>query len=96
MKQIISLKNQTVFDIAKQHYGDIAMFDKVMELNSDLKNDYSAATSSGFDFDYLVFDLAFPLKEGTKLLIDTKLVLPAIIRELNNIEIITFSHKDLE
>lgn len=90
MITVLTAKNQTVFDIAIQHYGDVAMFDKVVELNPDLANDYSAAIDAGVVFDFAVFDLAYPLAAGQQVIIDPVMANNAILRELKGHEIISF------
>lgn len=95
MRTITTLKNQTVFDIAIQHYGDVALFDKVVEMNTGLRNDYSAATASGVQFDYEVFDMSFPLLPGQQVLIDPMLVNAVVMREIRDQEIISFDNSFL-
>jgi len=90
MIRVITLKNQTVFDIAIQHYGDVARFNKVMELNPELINDYSAATDAGVAFDYAEFDMAYPLAAGQQVVIDPTLTNAVVLRELRGHEIISF------
>lgn len=93
-KIINSVKNQTVFDIAVQHYGDVDMFVKVIELNPHLKNDYSAAIKKGVPFENDVLDLSYPLKEETEIIIETAMVDIKIAQELKDKEVISF-HKNI-
>ena len=96
MKEVKSEKNQTVFDIAKQHYGDVAMFFKILELNPTLENDYSAVLETGYPAIVDEFDLAFPIKENSLIFIDPIMTKPQILREIANNTIISFDKNILK
>ncbi len=96
MKTINTIKNQTVFDVAVQHYGAVDMFVKVIELNPHLKNDYSAAIEAGVPFENDVLDLSYPVMEGTEIIIETAMVNIKIAQELKDKEVISFNKNILE
>jgi|WetSurMetagenome_2_1015567.scaffolds.fasta_scaffold01806_17 hypothetical protein len=62
MRQITTVKNQTIFDLAVQEYGNIELAFQILEDN-DLSglNDFPSGhtLTEGCDF-----DLAYPIKEG--------------------------------
>jgi hypothetical protein len=96
MKTVITTRNQTIFDIAAEHYGDVSKFDKVMELNPSLANDYTEARNLGIEFNEDEFDMSFPLLENQSLLIDSMLVNNQVLRELKNEGIFSFTKIDLD
>jgi hypothetical protein len=62
MRQITTVKNQTIFDLAVQEYGNVELAFQILEDN-DLTglNDFPSGhnISAGCDF-----DIAYPIKEG--------------------------------
>ncbi len=62
MRQIVTVKNQTIFDLAVQEYGNVELAFQILEDN-DLTglNDFPSGhtISAGCDF-----DIAYPIKEG--------------------------------
>lgn len=95
MRTIISVKNQTVFDIAVQHYGNVDLFDKIIVDNPHLVNDYSEASAAGVSVDYNEFDLSWPLQEGLRISIDPSYANNVVLRELKGVDIVSFDNKDL-
>lgn len=87
MKTITTLKNQTIFDIAVQYYGNLEAFEEILRNNPDIENDYSCIQNAGIPYFIDEFDLAFPLKPDQKLLIDENSVnyKKNIVKELNTI-----------
>jgi len=96
MITVYSLKNQTIFDIAAQHYGDVSKFDKVLELNPSLVNDYEEARKAGIGFTEGEFDISFPLEQNQAVKIDTMLASRQVLRELKNESIFSFTKNDLD
>lgn len=95
MKTVTTVKNQTIFDLAAEYYGNTALFDKIMELNPSLKNDYEVARDKGIPFDESVFDLSFPLLDNQMVQIDTMLENRQVLRELKSSGIFSFTNNDI-
>ncbi|MEG1499378.1 MAG: hypothetical protein RRX93_07860 [Bacteroidales bacterium] len=78
--------NQTIYDLALQHYGTVAGIVDILSYNPDLKNDKLALSTLGIDtvkdndfyFDAPV-EIGFPLKINK----DSKYGIPTITREFN-------------
>lgn len=95
LRKVVSMPNQTVFDIASQYYGDVAHFDRVLELNPVLYSDYTYARELGVQVDESLFDISYPLMPNTHLNIDVKFVNRGVLRELQQKEIVSFSKNDV-
>ena len=96
MKTVISLLNQTIFDLAAQHYGSTAQFEKIFELNPGLQNDYSYALTLGIPVDVEVFDFSYPIMQGSEIKIDESLIDRSVVRELAGKDVVSFEKKDLD
>lgn len=90
-------RGQTIFDLAAQHYGNTAAFEEILELNPDIKNDFSSIPEEEI-IDRSEFDMSFPVLEGMSIVIDetSDLMRIDILRELDEIEIISFDKIDTE
>lgn len=64
MKQISTVKNQTVFDLAVQAYGNMEAAFQILVDNPHLvgANDLPIGYNLPVDID---FDISYPIKEGT-------------------------------
>lgn len=64
MRQILTIKNQTVFDIAVQEYGNMETAFHILEDNPHLAgaNDLPVGYNLPPDID---FDISYPIQEGT-------------------------------
>lgn len=96
MIEVKTKQNQTIFDIAVQHYGDVSLFDKVFEDNPHIENDYSFLVNKDIVFDYDSFDFAMPLKPGQTVFIDPLKQNRAVLFELKDIDVVSFDISDLE
>ena len=84
MKQILTVKGQTLTDIAIQEYGNAAAVFEIIENNQDLLNDFGEDQTLIEDVTQL--DLAYPLRKDQVVLVDTEsdLVNKTKLKELNN------------
>lgn len=96
MRTIVTVKNQTIFDIAVQEYGNAAAWEEIIADNPGLKNDYSSALEAGIFYYPDELDLAFPLQEGSKLLINEESILVNSnnLREMGSAPVISFDGID--
>jgi hypothetical protein len=96
MRTIVTVKNQTIFDIAVQEYGNVAAWEEILKINPDIRNDYSAALASGVIYYPDEFDFAYPISEGSKIIVDSESLLlnSNYLRELNSKTVISFDHID--
>lgn len=96
MKIVQTVKNQTIFDIAVQEYGNAAAWEEILNLNPGLKNDYSSALAAQILYYPEEFDLAFPIMEGTKVFIETEsdLANAKYLREIASKVVISFEGID--
>lgn len=93
MKTITVKANQTVYDLAAQHYGTGEAVGEILQNNPGLTNEDKAKIQAGIDAiqdSYFYFDL--PVRAGSAVLIDTDspLMNNSIIREMNDVT--TFSN----
>lgn len=93
MKTVAVRPNQTIFDLAVQHYGNGEAVAKIIADNPDLRNDRTALAALGID--YIadpVFYIDAPVDPGYPLQIDTdsRLLRTNTTREINT-EITTFN-----
>lgn len=86
MKQITTVKSQTVFDLAVQEYGNMEAVFEIINNNPELigMNDYPDGHSVDETID---FDMSFPIKPGVKILIDETSALynTVIIKQLSKV-----------
>jgi hypothetical protein len=96
MRTIVTVKNQTIFDIAVQEYGSISAWEEILKLNPGLRNDYSSALEAGVLYYPDEFDFAYPITEGSKIIVDNEspLINSNYLRELNSRTVISFDHID--
>lgn len=85
--------NQTILDLAVQHYGTCEAIGQILSDNPDIRNDKNALTALGID--YLAgmdFYPDVPVETGFALMVDTdsKLIKTSVIREINN-DVTTFN-----
>lgn len=82
MRQILTAKNQTVYDIAVQEYGNVEAVFQIINDNPTLTNETGVILGAGVDF-----DLAGYIKEGTtiNILETSDFERPAIKRELTTV-----------
>ena len=87
---IITENNQTIYDIAVQHYGTVEAIGEILSLNPDIKNDAKGSNADVSDFH---FDL--PIAEGSRLIIDEKspLMKKNITKELQKEQITTWQEQ---
>ena len=71
MQTIRTIKNQTIWDVAVQHYGNIEAVEELLRLNPSLRSDVSQAVSAGYVVDSDVFYLDLPIREGSLVYIDS-------------------------
>lgn len=94
MKQIKAKPNQTLFDIALEQYGTCEAVEEILRLNPNIKNEKTAKTSKGIDY-ILDTDFYIDLAVESGLLItidaDSELRQASILKDLQNINITTFS-----
>jgi len=64
MQSIKAVKNQSLFDLAIQLYGNIDAVQELLTLNPDLITDYSGSTS------YDDIDLGYPVQAGQTVFYD--------------------------
>jgi hypothetical protein len=97
MKTVEALRNQTVFDIAAQHYGNTAAFEEILELNPGIRNDFTNIPDEEI-VDRSEFDFAFPVMEGMGIIINenSEMMRLNVLRELNGVQIISFDKIDTE
>lgn len=86
MITIIVSPNQTVYDLAAQHYGTCEAVEEILQNNPGIKNDKKALVA--LNVDYLTdadFYLDAPVNPGTELNIDTdsKLIRTSVTNEFN-------------
>ena len=66
MKTIINIDNQTIYDLAVQHYGNVEAVGEILALNPDITND-----AKGENIDVSTeFWLDLPIVAGSRLVID--------------------------
>jgi hypothetical protein len=96
MKTVTTLKNQTIFDLAVQEYGNVAAWEEIISLNPDLRNDYSTALDAGITYYPDEFDVAFPLLEAQEVTVDDEsgLINRNYLRELGSRQVISFDDID--
>jgi hypothetical protein len=84
MKQITTVKGQTLTDISIQEYGTALAVFEIIENNPNLLNDFGADESLIEDVTQL--DVGYPLRKNQIVLIDTDsdLVNKTKLRELNS------------
>lgn len=71
MKTIEVEPNQTLFDVAVQHYGTLDALAELLELNPALENDPAALIANGINtLDNVVFRMDLALKPGLMLHVD--------------------------
>lgn len=71
MKTIEAESNQTLFDVAVQHYGTLDALAELLELNPALENDPAALIANGINtLDKVVFRMDLALKPGLLLHVD--------------------------
>lgn len=71
MKTIETEPNQTLFDLAIQHYGTLEALAELLELNPVLENDPEALVANGINtLDNVVFRMDLALKPGLLLHVD--------------------------
>lgn len=66
MRQIITVKNQTIFDLALQAYGNVEAAFQILNDNPELKgmNDFPDGYALGEDAE---FDISYPIKPDVAL-----------------------------
>jgi hypothetical protein len=64
---VIAEENQTIFDLAVQHYGTVEAVEEILELNPGLENDPKHSGGNTNDF-----WLCLPVKAGSEIAIDEK------------------------
>ena len=72
MKEVKVLRNQTIYDLAVQHYGTLEALSEIINNNPTLLNDKEALSAAGIDYfkdDEFYFDI--PIAVGFALKIDT-------------------------
>lgn len=94
MKTIIVKKNQTIYDIAAQYYGNCEAVSEIINNNPSLENDHEALTQAEIDTitnDMFYMDIA--LKQGLQIQIDTDSdrMLDNIIWEVQT-DVTTYDH----
>lgn len=96
MKAVRTVKNQTIFDLAVQEYGNVAAWEEIVTLNPNLRNDYSSALNAGITYYPDEFDVAFPLQEGYEVMVDDEsgLINRNYLREIGNRQVISFDDVD--
>jgi hypothetical protein len=96
MGTIVTVKNQTLIDIAVQEYGNASAWEEILDLNPSIRNDYSSALEAGITYYPDEFDIAFPIEEGFRVQVDeqSSLVRMNNLRELGSSEIISFNGID--
>ncbi len=73
MKQILTLKSQTIFDIAIQEYGNVEAFTQILEDNNlDGLNEFPAGVLLPFENG---FNVCYPFREGITLNITENIAL---------------------
>lgn len=93
METVIVKPNQTVFDLAAQHYGTCEAIGEILRNNPELTNEAAAKTALGIN---AVADKNFyidlPVKTGTAVLIDTdsRLLQKSVIKQIET-DITTFN-----
>jgi len=87
---IITENNQTLFDLAVQHYGTLEAIGEILFLNPDIRND-----TKGNDVDVSDFYFDLPVAAGSLLIIDEKspLIKKNIIKELQKEYITTWQEQ---
>lgn len=71
MKTIETEPNQTLFDVAVQHYGTLEALAELLELNPVLENDPEALVANGINtLEDVVFRMDLALKPGLLLRVD--------------------------
>lgn len=90
MKQITVKKNQTIFDLAAQWYGNCQAVDEILGNNPNLVNDDQVKARLGITDDEFYFDLA--IKPGTVLVIDpdSRQMKRNVVREMEGVNVTTF------
>lgn len=92
MKRITVKPNQTIFDLAAEHYGNCEAIAELLVNNPTICNDQAALTGLGID--YLAdssFYIDAPVKPGLQLNIDndSRLFKNSVIKEIEN-EVTTY------
>lgn len=65
MITVVTVDNQTIYDLAVQHYGNVGAVGEILRLNPELENDLK-----GMDDDREVFNFYYPVKGGSVVVID--------------------------
>lgn len=65
-------KNQTIFDLALQYYGNVEAIEEILNNNTHLLTDYSVMSANGLPFQSDVVYLSLPFIEGQKLYVDNE------------------------
>lgn len=64
-------KNQTIIDLAVQHYGNAEAVVEILANNKGLLTDYQAYVENNKEYESRVINLGLPFLEGQSILIDT-------------------------
>jgi hypothetical protein len=94
MTTIQSIENQTIFDIAIKHYGNLEAVEEILTNNPLLMNDPEICSKNNVPFYPDQFDLAMPIRTNTYIYINetSSLMNQKIVRELANVDIISFDN----
>lgn len=86
MKAITTTENQTIFDIAVQHYGNVEAVQEILQLNPQITND-----TKGYNVDDNIFQFDLPVRSNSQLTIDEDSIYlkKDVLREINE-TVITF------
>jgi len=86
MKTITTTENQTIFDIAVQHYGNVEAVQEILQLNPQITND-----TKGYNVDDNIFQFDLPVRSNSQLTIDEDSIYlkKDVLREINE-TVITF------
>ena len=90
MTTIQTEDNQTIFDLAVQHYGTVEAIGEILRLNPDMKND-----AKGYNVDIPDFHFDLPIAAGSRIIIDEKstLMKKNTIKELQKEHITTWQEQ---
>lgn len=87
MKKISVEPNQTVYDLAAQHYGTLEAVEEILRNNPDLENDPAALVALGVDaLQTAAFRLDVAVRPGFALRIDqtSRLIDDKVTRKIEN------------
>lgn len=80
MKTILVVDNQTIFDIAAQHYGTLEAVKEILALNPEIEND-----SKGYNVEPGEFQFDLPVRVNSLLTINenSSLINKNLLKEIN-------------